>query len=143
MYSCHMPLVLLINSINTHVLCTHRSKDEVSVKQEHHSSEDESVLSEAVIKKLQKDFGYAIKQNINNLSGLQLAIGNIVEHNFGMHSQCGRWCKAAQVLNNTIMTLAQQVKLLSLHRTAAYVCMCVCVSRMVWTISLVCHMVVH
>lgn len=57
----------------------------------------ESVLSENVIRKLQKDFGYVQKQNVNNLTGMKAGITNIVDHNFGIHTNCRDWCRSKQV----------------------------------------------
>ncbi len=51
------------------------------------------VLSTAIILKLTSDFSVAIKTNQGDASKCQAAIENIVNHNFGDHTQCGNWCK--------------------------------------------------
>ncbi len=53
------------------------------------------ILSKAVIFKLSSDFGAALKTNIGDTVKLKSTLENIVSHNYGMHTNCGNWCKAA------------------------------------------------
>lgn len=50
-------------------------------------------LSTQIIKALQRWFGFAIKQNKNDVKGVRDAIKQIVPHAFGQHDGCGNWCK--------------------------------------------------
>lgn len=40
------------------------------------------------------DFTAAIRNNVGKKEEMKKALLNIVDHNYGIHSQCGDWCKA-------------------------------------------------
>ena len=50
------------------------------------------LLSEKVIKAIQKDYAYVLAQQKGNASGLAAALRSIQKHLFGEHSTCGSWC---------------------------------------------------
>jgi len=52
-------------------------------------------LSKQVIAKLVADFAAAIRNNIGKTDEMKIiALKNIVDHNFGIHTTCGEWCAA-------------------------------------------------
>lgn len=54
-------------------------------------------LSTKVIQYFQKCFTYAVNQNKNNVTGLSLALQQIVPHAFGQHENCDQhWCGYAK-----------------------------------------------
>ncbi len=52
------------------------------------------ILTKGVITKLSSDFIAAITNNTGNKEQMRKAILNIPDHNYGLHSNCGDWCKA-------------------------------------------------
>ena len=55
--------------------------------------QDKGHLSSKVIDYLQKCFGYALKQNKDNVEGVKRSLKAIVPHAFGKHNYCNiSWC---------------------------------------------------
>ncbi|XP_070538438.1 uncharacterized protein [Ptychodera flava] len=54
------------------------------------------LLTNKVIKYLQKCFNYAVSQNEGSSDGLAKALRSIIPHAFGEHDNCGEWCSFAK-----------------------------------------------
>lgn len=52
------------------------------------------VLTKGIISKLASDFNAAIRNNVGNKVEMKKALLNIVDHNYGIHNNCGIWCEA-------------------------------------------------
>ncbi len=48
--------------------------------------------TDTIVKSMRKNFNYAISQNQGNAEGLKKALEACVEHPFGNHTNCGKWC---------------------------------------------------
>ena len=59
----------------------------------YHLQKSHKILQPKVISYLQKCFVYALAQNEGDANGTRKAIENIVPHVFGVHRECGDWCK--------------------------------------------------
>ncbi|XP_070542849.1 uncharacterized protein [Ptychodera flava] len=54
------------------------------------------LLTNKVIRYLQKCFNYAVSQNEGSSDGLAKALRSIIPHAFGEHDNCGEWCSFAK-----------------------------------------------
>ncbi len=52
------------------------------------------ILTKQVIVKLASDFTAAIRNNVGNKDNMKKALLNLVDHNYGIHNNCGTWCEA-------------------------------------------------
>ncbi|KAL7293956.1 hypothetical protein TKK_0012536 [Trichogramma kaykai] len=66
-------------------------------------------LSNDTIKHLQRCFTYAVKQNDGDHAKVQAAIYNIPFHVYGMHNNCGTWCKEGTTENYSGVRLKNEI----------------------------------